>query len=65
MLSPAVNLYGWPFVVACLVLAAGSVGVLVWDFRRFCRDLDAAELERSRARHPAGRALCAPSTRRR
>lgn len=59
MLTPAVDAYGWPFVVLVLVLLVLSLVVLVIDFRRFCRDWDRkanrAARQAAKRRHPAGR----------
>lgn len=52
MLTPAVEAFGWPTVIVILSIAGLSAGVLVWDFRRFCRDRDRLA---AKQRHPAGR----------
>lgn len=53
MLTPAVDAYGWPFVILVLVVLVLSIAVGVYDFIRFSRDYDRRQA--AMRRHPAGR----------
>lgn len=55
MLTPAVEAYGWPFVVLCLVVAALAILTVVIDSVRTVRRWERTERAAAMRRHPVGR----------
>lgn len=55
MLTPAVAAYGLPIVIVMLLFIAACVAFVVYDFRRYSRQVDDLARARAMRRHPAGR----------